>query len=240
MSQHDFNLANQAGAAFRADLNNALAALVSLSSAATAPTPTFAFQFWADTSTGILKVRNSANTAWVDVGTLSATGLGLLSRAGGTLTGVLAAVLGTAAAPGIAFSGDADTGLFSPGANIVALSAGGTEALRATSSGVQVSGTGAVRVPAGTEAERPASPVASMFRFNSTSQKFEGFNGVAWGAVGGGATGAVGNEVFYENQQNVTANYTITSGRNAMSAGQITIDSGVTVTVPSGSVWTIV
>jgi Repeat of unknown function (DUF5907) len=45
---------------------------------------------------------------------------------------------------------------------------------------------------------------------------------------------------LYENDQLVTANYTITSGKNAMSAGPITIDTGVTVTVPSGSVWTIV
>lgn len=240
MSQHDFNIANQSGAAFRADLNNALAALVSLSSAASEPSPTFAFQFWADTSTGILKVRNSANTAWVTVGTLSAEGLGLLSRAGGTLTGVLAAVLGTASAPGISFSGDADTGMFSPGANQVALTAGGTEVLRGTSTGLQVSGTGAVRVPAGTDAQRPATPVASMFRFNSTSQKFEGYNGLSWGTVGGGATGAVGNEVFYENDQVVTSDYTITSGKNAMSAGEITINTGVTVTVPTGSTWVII
>lgn len=240
MAQHDMNIANQAGAAFRADLNNALGALVTLSSGATAPSPTFAFQFWADTSTGILKIRNSANTAWIDVGTLSATGLGLLARSGGTLTGVLAAVLGTAGAPGISFSGDSDTGIYSPGANQVALTAGGTEVLRGTSTGLQVSGSGAMQVPAGTQAQRPASPVASMFRFNSTSQKFEGYNGVVWGAVGGGATGAPGNEVFYENDQNVTANYTISTGRNAMSAGAITINSGVTVTVPNGSQWTIV
>lgn len=52
---------------------------------------------------------------------------------------------------------------------------------------------------------------------------------------GGGVSGA-----FYENDQTVTADYTITSGKNAMSAGPITISSGVTVTVPSGSTWTIV
>lgn len=46
--------------------------------------------------------------------------------------------------------------------------------------------------------------------------------------------------VFWENGQTVTTNYTVTSGRNAMSAGPITINSGVTVTVPSGSVWTVV
>jgi hypothetical protein len=53
------------------------------------------------------------------------------------------------------------------------------------------------------------------------------------------AAGAAGG-VFYENNTNVTADYTITSGKNAMSAGPITIDSGVTVTVPSGSTWTVV
>jgi hypothetical protein len=58
--------------------------------------------------------------------------------------------------------------------------------------------------------------------------------------VGGGATGGGSDEVFFENGQTVTTNYTITTNKNAMSAGPITVDSGVTVTVPSGSVWTIV
>ena len=55
-----------------------------------------------------------------------------------------------------------------------------------------------------------------------------------------GASGASGNAVFYENDTNVSASYSITSGKNAMSAGPITINNGVTVTVPSGSVWTVV
>ena len=46
--------------------------------------------------------------------------------------------------------------------------------------------------------------------------------------------------MFYENDTNVSSNYTITANKNAMSAGPITIDSGVTVTVPSGSAWTVV
>jgi hypothetical protein len=53
-------------------------------------------------------------------------------------------------------------------------------------------------------------------------------------------TGGTGNVIFYENDQTVTQNYTITSGKNAMSAGPITVNSGVTVTVPTGSTWTIV
>lgn len=63
-------------------------------------------------------------------------------------------------------------------------------------------------------------------------------------AEGGGGsgqpTGAAGNAVFYENDQNVTGSYTITSNKNAMTAGPITVDAGVTVTVPAGSVWTVV
>jgi hypothetical protein len=100
--------------------------------------------------------------------------------------------------------------------------------------------TGSVTISKGTTAQRPGSPVGGMLRFNDDLDKFEGYNGTAWSSVGGGATGGGSDDVFYENGQNVTANYTITSGKNAMSAGPITVDSGVTVTVPSGSVWTIV
>lgn len=58
--------------------------------------------------------------------------------------------------------------------------------------------------------------------------------------VGGGATGGGSDEVFYENGQTVTTNYTITNNKNAMSAGPITVNSGVTVTVGSGEAWTVV
>jgi hypothetical protein len=66
MSQHDMNLADAAGAAFLADLNLALPALASNNSGATAPATTFAYQWWADTTTNILKQRNSANSAWIN------------------------------------------------------------------------------------------------------------------------------------------------------------------------------
>ena len=55
----------------------------------------------------------------------------------------------------------------------------------------------------------------------------------------GGSVGAAAG-VFYENSTNVTTNYTITNGKNAMSAGPITVDSGVTVTVGAGETWTVV
>jgi hypothetical protein len=104
----------------------------------------------------------------------------------------------------------------------------------------KTSDTGAAVIPAGAESERDGSPAAGYFRFNTDLSKFEGYTGAAWGSVGGGATGGGSDEVFFENGQTVTNNYTITNGKNAMSAGPITINSGVSVTIGDGEVWTIV
>lgn len=67
MSQHDFDIANQTAASARADINNALQALASLSSGNTAPTTTYANMLWYETDTNILKMRNEANSAWISV-----------------------------------------------------------------------------------------------------------------------------------------------------------------------------
>lgn len=95
MSQADLNIENQSGASFRADLNNQLLALGTNQSGATAPTTTYAFMWWADTANDLLKIRNAANNNWVTVGTLSATNLGHLSLAGGTLADAANIALGT-------------------------------------------------------------------------------------------------------------------------------------------------
>jgi hypothetical protein len=75
MSQHDFNIANQGFPGFRSDLNNALVALATLSSGATAPTATFAYQHWVDTSTSppTLKIRNGTNDGWISVTLLNSS-----------------------------------------------------------------------------------------------------------------------------------------------------------------------
>lgn len=78
MAQHDYVINNASGAAVRADLNNALAAIVSNNSGATAPSPTYAYQWWLDTTTGLLKIRNAGNTDFVVVGTLASANLGLV------------------------------------------------------------------------------------------------------------------------------------------------------------------
>ena len=75
MSQHDFDIANQLSANLRVDLNNALKALASLSSGATAPTDTFANMLWYDTANNTLKMRAEANNAWIDLGVLNQSSL---------------------------------------------------------------------------------------------------------------------------------------------------------------------
>lgn len=147
MAQHDYIISNQSGAAFRADLNNGLAAIVSQNSGAAQPSTTYAYQWWADTTTGLLKIRNAANSAWITVGTLADANLGLLSLAGGTLTGaVLADDAGTAALPAIAFDGDPDTGVYRKGANQLGLTAGGTERAFVDSNGVTIQAQGDLRL----------------------------------------------------------------------------------------------
>jgi len=71
MAQHDFNIDNQSAPAFRGDLNNALEALGTLSSGATAPSTTYANMLWYDTATNILKMRSEADDAWINLGTLN-------------------------------------------------------------------------------------------------------------------------------------------------------------------------
>lgn len=102
-----------------------------------------------------------------------------------------------------------------------------------------VNASDAILVPIGSTANRPAGATGYL-RFNTELTQFEGYNGTAWGTIGGGATGAAGNYVFNLNDQNVTGSYSIPSGKNAMTAGPIQINDGVTVTVPDGSTWTVV
>jgi len=199
MAQHDYIIENQSGAAFRADLNNGLAAIVSQNSGTSQPSTTYAYQWWADTTAGLLKLRNAANSAWITIGTLADVNLGLATKASPTFSGTAT------------FGGD-----------------------------VLMTGTGQLDLPVGTTAQRSGSPNSGMIRFNSTLTTFEGYNGTAWGAIGGGATGGGSDDIFYENGQTITTNYTLTTSKNAMTAGPVSINAGVTVTVPAGASWVVV
>ena len=73
MSTHDYNISNASGASVRSDLNNALAAILSNNSNGSSPSTTVAYSVWADTTAAKLKIRNSANDAWVDLINLDGT-----------------------------------------------------------------------------------------------------------------------------------------------------------------------
>ena len=106
-----------------------------------------------------------------------------------------------------------------------------------------INDTGYLRLPTGTTALRPSAGISTqgMMRYNTTLSKFEGYTYPAetWGTLGGGAGGGGADEIFVENAMVVTTDYELTSGKSASSAGPITINSGVTVTIPSGQNWVI-
>ena len=103
---------------------------------------------------------------------------------------------------------------------------------------LSVTGTGSVKLPVGTTAQRPTAATGKI-RYNSTLGSYEGYDGASWSSLGGGATGAGGDTVFNLNSPTVTTSYSLPAGKNAMSVGAITINSGVTVTVPSGARWVV-
>jgi hypothetical protein len=96
-----------------------------------------------------------------------------------------------------------------------------------------------IKLPVGTTATRPSGETG-LVRFNTDRNQFEGYNNTAWTGIGDQPVGGGTDRLFFENDQVMTTNYTITSGKNAMSAGPITVNPGVTLTVPSGSTYTIV
>jgi len=128
MAQADYIVSNGTGAAVRSDLNGQLAAIVTNNSGATSPATTYAYQWWADTTTNTLKLRNSANSAWIEIMQLD-----------GTLT----MEDGTAALPGLAFRDDLDTGIFRAGTNQLGISSAGVERVEFGSSEVVFNDSGA-------------------------------------------------------------------------------------------------
>ena len=120
MSQNDFVIDNGTGLAVRQDIESAFQALASNNSGSSTPSTTYAYQFWADTSAAVLKIRNSANNDWIE-----------LLQLDGTLT----LEDGSASAPALGFRDDLDTGIFSGGANEFNIATGGTERFVIDSSG---------------------------------------------------------------------------------------------------------
>lgn len=99
----------------------------------------------------------------------------------------------------------------------------------------KTSTTGAAIIPAGTTAQRDGSPANGYFRYNSSLASFEGYVGGAWGGVGGAQAGGV----IFENALTISSNYTLSTSKNGLSVGPITISSGAVVTIPSGQRWVV-
>ena len=114
MATADYIISNQSGASFRTDLNNTLAAIVSNNSNSSEPSTKYAYQWWADTSNAVMKLRNSANDGWIE-----------LFQLDGTIT----LEDGSVSAPGLAFRDDLNTGIFSPAADKIGFATAGVERL---------------------------------------------------------------------------------------------------------------
>ena len=100
----------------------------------------------------------------------------------------------------------------------------------------KTSATGSAVIPTGTTGQQDGSPAAGYLRFNTTDTSFEGYDGSAWGSIGGGAT----SDAIYENSATITEDITIAAGRNGMSTGPISVAGGVTVTVSSGARYVVI
>tara|TARA_R100000278_G_scaffold123200_2_gene111891 strand:+ start:618 stop:1613 length:996 start_codon:yes stop_codon:yes gene_type:complete len=132
MSQDtDFQIPNGTGQAVRLDLQTAILALASLSSGSQSGLGTTQpCQLFADTTNGLLKIRDTGGNAaaaqatFHTIGSLNTANLGLLPRSGGTMTGVITGSTGSAAAPSINF-GDSSTGIFKESTNVLGITGAG-------------------------------------------------------------------------------------------------------------------
>ena len=128
MATHDYVIDNSTGANVRADLNLVFQAILTNNSSSSAPSTTAAYMWWADTTNGVLKIRNSANNAWVE-----------LLQLDGTLT----LEDGSNTAPALAFRDDLNTGIYSSAADTFNISTGGIERMELASTGIIFNETGA-------------------------------------------------------------------------------------------------
>ena len=167
-----------------------------------------------------------SSSATITGGSIDGTAIGGSTAAAGAFT-TLAASGNTTLTGDLAVNGN--TTLGNASGDTITLNA----ATATIPNNLNFNGTGTVRLPNGTTGQRPT-PAAGMIRYNTTSGLFEGYT-TQWGGIGG----ASANGAVYENAQSITENYTMTTNFNGESVGPITIASGVTVTIPSGSRYVI-
>ena len=135
----NYTIENASGANVRTDLNNVFAAIQSSNSKSTdlATSQCVAGMPFLNTTSNILKIRNSSNGAFTEIGNIDQANLGLLSKAGGTMTGpLLIDDSSSASTPALSFDTDTDLGLFRKSANIMGFSSSGTEQMTFDANGI--------------------------------------------------------------------------------------------------------
>ena len=252
----NYIIENASGANVRIDLNAVLAAVQSCNSKSTdlATSQCVAGMPFLNTTSNILKIRNSSNNGFTEIGNINVANLGLLPAGGGTMTGqLLIDDSNSAAAPALSFDTDTDLGLFRKAANVMGFASAGVERLIMDANGLTLQAQNDLRFGDSDSSHyvgfQAPSTVASnlIWTLPATDTSVAGYalvsdgsGNLSWGAAGAGAVGGGNDEIFWENSQTITTNYSITNGKNAGSFGPITIASGVTVTVGSGETWTVV
>tara|TARA_Y100000114_G_scaffold1073_1_gene896 strand:- start:2 stop:883 length:882 start_codon:yes stop_codon:yes gene_type:complete len=148
LSVVNFNIDNASGQTVRLDIQAALKALQGQSAESTDlnQSQCVAGMTFLNTTSNILKVRNSTNGGFTDIGNIDQTNLGLLSKAGGTMTGPLLIDNSTSAStPALSFDGDTDLGLFRKSANIMGFSSSGTEQMLFDANGITLQSQNEIR-----------------------------------------------------------------------------------------------
>ena len=252
----NYTIENASGANVRTDLNAVFAAIQSSNSKSSdlASSQCVAGMPFLNTTTNILKIRNSSNGAFTEIGNIDQANLGLLSKAGGTMTGpLLIDDSSSSSTPALSFDTDTDLGLFRRGANQMGFSSSGVEQMIFDGNGLTLQAQNSLRFADSDNSNfvgfKAPSTISSNLTWTlpSADAAVSGYalvsdasGTLSWAAAGAGAQGAGSDNIFWENDQTVTQSYTITNGQNAGSFGPITIQSGVTVTVGAGETWTVV
>lgn len=144
----NYTIENASGANVRTDLNNVFAAIQSSNSKSTdlAASQCVAGMPFLNTTSKILKIRNSSNGGFTEIGNIDQANLGLLSKSGGTMTGqLLIDDSNSASTPGLSFDTDTDLGLFRKSANVMGFSSSGTEQLTFDGNGITLNNENEIR-----------------------------------------------------------------------------------------------
>ena len=257
----NYTIENNSGQNVRIDLNAVFAAIQSSNSKSTdlVTSQCVAGMPFLNTSTNILKIRNSSNGGFTDIGNIDTANLGLLPRSGGSTAPMTGQLLlddaGDKDAPALSFDTDANLGLFRKSADIMAFASDNAEQMLFDANGLTLQKQNSLRFSEATangsnyvSFKAPASISSNItWTLPDEDAQVSGYalvsNGsgvLSWAAAGAGAQGGGSDEIFWENDQTITQNYTISNGHNAGSFGPIEIQSGVTVTVGAGETWTVV